>query len=225
MKNTRFIRVFFASTFYLSLTTLAWGQKNEGTKPLKRVENKKDEEDTETVLDIDEGVLSGYGGVRWGTASIDGKWLPTAGLRGAWVFQKDISLGIDFTQLMGNYSPFSQSEWSGIEQNVSTAGLILEKNYHPTKILNVFSNVIIGRGFSDLRGDEKDNAIPSELKESRAYAFISPGFGLGVNFTKYTRGYVGASAMLPFAGQGSQLIKEEKLRGGYVYLGFNIGNF
>ena len=104
MHNTTFIRSLILTFFTAISPSLALAQKNVGTKPLKRLEATHDDEDVETVLEIDEGAFYGYGGFRAGTQYIDSKFVNVVGFRAAWLFNRNISIGLDASS--SSYKPF-----------------------------------------------------------------------------------------------------------------------
>lgn len=221
--------VYPALRFVLALTwalasSLAAAQTTGGVKPRHRLKAPEDDSETETTLEIDDGAFLGYGGFRWGTQLVNGKWAPSFGGRGAWLMQETWALGLDFASVLNPVHPFDDPETERITQYLGTWGVVIEKIYFPRRELHWHGALTLGRGVSGFDAPA-DVTLPEKYEDTRIFYYIAPEVSAVVNLTKYTKPIVGASLRIPFAGIGNSTIKDSDLISLWLFVGVNVGNF
>jgi len=223
MKNNLLLFTISLSSI-VGFEQLANAQSTSGTKPRYKLSAPEDSSPTETTLDIDDGAFLGYAGARWGTRSIDGKWVTTSGLRGMWLLRETLAFGIDFTTLAGRHHPFKDKAREHITQNVVTWGLAVERIMNQRKEFNWHAGGTIGRGIATYNVDWPET-LPGDLQDSKIFYYLAPEAGVRWNLTKYTRPFAMVSALVPFGAKGNAKIETNKLSGVSITVGINVGNF
>jgi hypothetical protein len=213
-----------AAALFNLFTTAVFAQKTQGTKPLVDIPAEEDT-DTETVFAIDEGVFSGYGGGYWGTSLIDGHWVPTYGVRGGWIANSRLIIGVDLSGLSSRFHPDINGETSPVPLNISRWGAMFEYVGSVRRRVHGVYTLVVGRGKGgfDLSLEDVD-AYPT-LRESSFFWFIAPEAQLEVNLTKYTKPYVGLRAVIPFAVKGNAEIESKFLTEAAIFIGVKVGQF
>jgi hypothetical protein len=204
-------------------SNFAQAQQTSGVKARHHLTSKDDDQPTETALAIDEGAFLGYGGVRWGSSYMDGQWIPTVGVRGMWLYQEKMAFGLDFTALSGRYHPYKDAARRGWTQSVTTWGAVLQMTTDPRQEFHYQYGLTFGRGITRLSADDLE--LPDRYEAPKTFFMIAPEGVVRWNLTKYTRPFVGVSAMIPFASSGNQELKEAGLSRIYTFIGVDIGAF
>ncbi len=212
----------FALFFALAPTSFA--SRTQGTKPLVDVKAEEDS-DTETVLEIDEGVFSGYAGVYLGPSMIDGQWVHSSGGRGGWIANSTWIMGLDFNGLSSRYHPQVDGAESPVALNISRWGVMFEYMGSVRKRLHSVYTLVIGRGQGVFSLDADDEAAFPVLQGSSMFWFIAPEAQLEVNLTKYTKPFLGLKVLLPFDIKGNEKISGKHLTEITVSLGIKLGQF
>ncbi len=213
---------FFCLLFTLS-SSLVLAQQTSGVKARHTLSSKDDETPTETALAIDEGAFLGYGGARWGASYMDGRWLPTVGARGMWMYQEKYAFGLDFTSLSARYHPFKDTARRDWTQSVTTWGATLQTTTNPRQEFSYQYGLTLGRGIARLSADLGE--LPEKYSAPKTFFMIAPEGFVRWNLTKYTRPFIGVSGMIPIGSSGNQEIKDTSFTRIYTFIGIDVGTF
>jgi hypothetical protein len=195
------------------------------SRPLFDLQDNPDPEPPETVFDWKNRSMIGYGGAYWGTFLVDGSWLPAGGVRGAWTLTQNLTLGLDFSALLSRYHPLTEPSVQDVFVSFTSWGLFAEYTQAPKDRFHINYALALGKGGMNYESGSSNQALPSNLRESKLFHYVSPEVSLELNLTRYTRSFIGMRAFLPFAATGNDQLADENLRSISLFFGLKVGHF
>ncbi len=198
------------------------------------LEPEADERDTEVGLDLDEGIFLGYGAISAFSTKMMGGYVGGIGVRGAWVINEKLGLGLDFAINTTPLSPYDEKSDPVLKHaKLDYMHWGIDFEYFPDshKIFHPVYSLIVGRAFAQLHENDFDYYSDPEYEANRKYFgglamyFVQPEAAIEFNATKYTRISAGLGLRLVVAGKGKTNLNESEFTQLVAQLIFKFGNF